>query len=80
MTRTPPDAELCHYPQLFQSYMTLLVGQRADCICRGRTERETAGSVRKAAIYLILTINPARHEKHCDGEADKAVAAELLEM
>lgn len=40
VTRTPWDGELCHYPQLFQLHMTLLVCRQADCICGERIARD----------------------------------------
>lgn len=73
VTRTPWDAEPCHYLLLFQSYMPLLVCQQADCICGERTERERGQ--REGLQYLILKINPAKHEKHSGGETDRAVPA-----
>lgn len=78
VTRTPRDAELCHYLQLFQSYMTHLVCQKADCICEERTKTHQ-GQLERLS-YLILTINPAKHEKHSGGESDRAVTAVKLLM
>lgn len=77
-THTPGDAEWWHYLQLFQSYMTLLVCQRADCICQERTERDR-GQLERLR-YLILTINPAKHENHSNAKTDKAVTVEELLM
>lgn len=37
-----------------------------------RKNRETPGQS-EGLRYLILTINPAKHEKHCDGETDRVV-------
>lgn len=78
VTHTPGDAEWWHYLQLFQSYMTLLVCQRADCICQERTERDR-GQLERLR-YLILTINPTKHENHSNAKADKAVTVEELLM
>lgn len=53
VTRTLGDGELGHYPQLFQSYMTLLVCQRADCICGKRRARGWGRLERARRIWYL---------------------------